>query len=95
MAQERAEERQAPARAPQRPAVEQRWVFRWELLLVPAVILLGVALLEYLAGAGVSWDAVMAKLGVPYHNRGRYTHVGVLGVVLIAVLLVVRTIRRI
>jgi len=66
--------------------------FRWELLLIPAAVLLLLVLLEHIVGPAFSWDDIMTILQV--QNRDRYTQTAVLGVVLVAVLLAIKLLRE-
>jgi len=66
--------------------------FRWELLLIPAAVLLLLVLLEHVVGPAFSWDDIMTILQV--QNRERYTQTAVLGVVLVAVLLAIKLLRE-
>ena len=66
--------------------------FRWERWSIPLAILLGLLLVEHVSDLVFTWDDVMDTLGV--HDRERYTHVAVLGVVLVTGLLVLRSLQN-
>ena len=81
-----------PTRATEPPAPRPvvRYRFRWEIFLVPWAVLLGLVVLEHVGDLAFAWDDVL-DLGVV--NRERFTAAAVLAVLLIAGLLVIKSIQ--
>lgn len=77
-------ERRDPAGDPQRPQQALRARFRWELLLVPLALLLGVVLYEHAQNLAPRWSNVMDALRIS--QPARFTNLAVLATGLVAAL---------
>jgi hypothetical protein len=70
-----------------------RWQFRWWLLLVPLGVFLVFWLPRQLHGTSLSapWEQVMDLLQI--HDRDRFTELALLGLLAVAFVAIVRTLR--
>jgi hypothetical protein len=75
------------------PVPRRRRSFRWEFVLVPLAILCAVWLINHLPGPTFSWSDVTEALHVSRRGESRYTQTAVMGLVLIAVVYVLKTWR--
>ena len=77
---------------PAPPYPVYRWRFRWVWVYVPCACLIAAMIVASVATPTFTWGDVMDWLHVL--NTGRYTQLGVLGLALIAILVVLRTVLR-
>ena len=77
---------------PQQPAPQPRrvWRFRWCLLIVPLACTCAAWFLRNVIPPPFEWADIMDTLGVSSDGHARYARLTVLGLVLLAVVLVVR-----
>ncbi len=74
--------------------LRRRWRFRWGWWLGVPLACLGAAwFLQAVATPSFDWPDIMELVRVPARSFGRYTQLCVLGLVLIAIVAVVRVLR--
>ncbi|MEK6677166.1 MAG: hypothetical protein AABZ47_16120 [Planctomycetota bacterium] len=82
-----------PSSQPPMPVRRRRWFFRWEFVCVPLGLLFAAWLIQNVPGPTFSWDHVMEGLGVSRRNEKAYTQLAVMGLVLIALVYVLKVFR--
>ena len=80
---------------PQQPAPQPRrvWRFRWWLLVVPLACMCAAWFLHNVIPPPFEWADIMDGLRVSSNGHARYTRLAVLGLVLVAVVWVVRILK--